>query len=141
MNWIIPISAAIVAYTYNSILITQGHLFYGFHRWLTKIFSWQITEQLPDNTPAEVREMPGYKFKPIYQVKVIHSWILKPLGDCPVCMAGQITLWGILENKFLPLYSIKAHEFARTAGCTITMICTSILLVTILQKFVSRGKR
>jgi hypothetical protein len=135
--YVIAIQCAVVAYTYSEILISEGHIMYPFHKWLTaKLTSTLITE-LP--APPEVADMPGYT--PVKHIKTKKSPLLKPLGDCPLCMAGQLTLWTVVFHFLLLPYLPKLQSVLSFVTLLIFTICFSILCVLLMKKLIEKWSR
>lgn len=138
MDYKLFIQCGIVAYVYCEVLIMNGHLLHGFYSELQGLLTKQIEEILPDNAPPEVKELPGYQ--PVIRKRIIkrESWIMKPLGACPLCTAGHMALHGLWIKWLLPQVSTLAYNLTRTAWHMITTICAAILLVMILQSIIGK---
>jgi hypothetical protein len=55
------------------------------------------------------------------------DWLKKPLGLCPVCFTGQLTLWFSLPLLKFSYVGILSY---------IAVICINMIIVLILQKYV-----
>jgi hypothetical protein len=121
------IQCAIVGFVYSELLITEGHILYPLYRFMEKKLTRRIKTELPDNVPAEVKNMPGYTYTPVYRIVEKRHWLLKPLGECPYCMTGELTAFVFV----LRLLNLSWFELV-WAG--IYSICASILIVMAIKK-------
>jgi hypothetical protein len=132
---IIGLKCSIIGFVYSEILIQQGHLLHGFHQWLTRKLTTEHTQTLPDNTPEEVKKMPGYVYLPVKKVIVTKHWILKPLGDCALCFTGQLALWSfIYDYNIKPYLTPSVSHFIYMLASLIFLISLSILLTLFIKK-------
>lgn len=133
--YILALQCAVVAYVYSEILISHGHIMYPFHKWLTAMLTKEEEIPVPDNTPAEVKAMPGYKPITLRKHIITKSPLLKPLGDCPLCMSGQLMLWCFIANLFtLPVFITLLCNLIFT-------ICFAILLTLVFKKGIEKWGR
>lgn len=136
--YFICLQVSIVSYVYAEILISEGHILHGFHKWLTARFTTPVITELP--APPEVAAMPGYV--PVKHIRNKKSPFLKPLGDCPLCMAGQLTLWVLLYRWFAAPHLPAAVTHALSiVTLLIVAICVSVALTLLLKKLVEKWSR
>lgn len=139
---ILSLKCAVAAFVYSEILIQQGHVLYPLYRLFERILITSSQQIQPDSAPEEVRSMPGYVYKPVVKMIVKRHWLLKPLGECHYCTAGQLTMWAFNVKYFLlPHLSPVSVKIIGTAWNIASMVCLSIFMVIILKKVYESGKR
>lgn len=53
-------------------------------------------------------------------LKDFHPWIAKPLGDCHVCLCGQLCLWSTIKGFGWPTHFYPAIYLLTCIGAGIT---------------------
>ena len=66
------------------------------------VLAWVYTEIL-----TEPKEVLGWWCKWLHKV-IKNEFLLKPLCDCPYCVAGQLSLWGYLYFNW-DTYNLISH--------------------------------
>lgn len=120
----ISIGCGIVSFVWTNVLIMPDHLFGKIFGWIEKLLTRTKTVAEYIENPEEIARMTGEKYR-TKETKVIkRSWILKPLGGCSICFAGQLSLWVSFFNNF-------------NFMIIILNICISITIVKALQKMLN----
>ena len=75
-------------------------------------------------------------FSKYYDFLLDHSdkWIVKPMGYCVKCFAGQFSLWTYVYYEYDNFIHRPIHKLI----CVIVFISLSIFTVTILEKWVRK---
>lgn len=132
---IIAFRCAVVAYVYSEILIKEGHILHSWWQWLNR--KLVVKREVPVYVPPEVlKDFPG-EFKttePVYTPRKI----LKAVGGCPLCTAGQFTLWVSLFLSLTPYLPYALSFILCAAGNLIFTICAAILMVLLLDKLIQK---
>lgn len=130
---IIAVKSAIIGYVYSNILIQPGEILH----WLYSYFQKKLTKVTISNTeiPEELRDMVGATTgKQI----VKEHWLLKPLGACEKCTAGQIAFWMFLYHSIIQSYYYNYNYCIFTVINHIFTICVTILLTIIIKRLMLR---
>lgn len=137
--FLLSFQCCVIGYVYVEILIQNGMLLSPFYTFLERKLTKQISIELPDNTPAEVKDLPGYRYTPVYQIERKQHWLLKVLGACIYCTCGQLALWALSMRSFvlpwLPSPIQHGLSFAWHFAFTISL---TLFLVLFIRKIIQR---
>lgn len=130
----IAVKAAVIGYVYAAILIQPGEILH----WLFRIFQKLLTtkeiitidppEELIGKVPATKREI------------IKEHWLLKPLGGCEKCTAGQISFWLFLYASIFQKYYLYNDSIFVITNHVFT-ICLTILITILIKRLFQKLNR
>lgn len=126
----IAIVSSVIAYVYSEILMKPGELLSFWWRFLQWICTYEISTTKEVELPEEVAAIKG-RSKETIRTTEKRTWlILKPLGGCSKCFAGQLSFWFYLFC-FYQDYSLKIFIYQIFTSCLtilLTLVISKVLL-------------
>ncbi len=129
----------VVAYAYTQVLIQPGHLLHRPFGWLrNKLTRVEIREEVADLPEEFVRA--GHPAQQMRRTEIRHeSFLLKPLGGCLLCTAGQASFWtAVLFGFAAGIYPETISQFLLITFHLFFSICLSIILTLLLQRLLQK---
>ena len=127
----IALVAAVIGYVYAEVLIKPGELLSFWWVFLERMFTYDVHTTKEVELPEEVALLKGRTTETIRSTEKRTWLLLKPLGGCSKCVAGQLSLWAYLY--------LFHHQYSFTIFIhLIFTICLTILITLALKKALLR---
>ncbi len=140
-EFLIALMAAVIGYVYARILIQPEHILGPFWAWLKRKLTRHDYYPEIRELPEEIARLKGKEYESVRVDETREHWLLKPLGGCELCTAGQLCLWIFLYHWLILKLYLQFNSIFEAILNMIFTICLAILLTRLLALLVERLSR
>lgn len=129
----------VIAFVYSQVLIRPDHVLHRPFEWLRRKLTRIEIQEEEFEIPEEL-SLTGFPEKDTRRIETRHeSPLLKPLGGCLLCTAGQFAFWFfLLQLHVTRLWVLYPTQILFTLINLIFSVCLSILTALLLQRLLQK---